>query len=140
MTTPLIVVFDTNILFSATGWRGKPFECVEQARGGKIEAVTCVELMEELAGKLEEKLGFSAEQSAETIARYLRFLRVVKIPKELNAVPRDADDNAVLECASEGKAAFIVSGDKHLLELKKFRGIEMIRAAGSLEILAGRKI
>jgi predicted nucleic acid-binding protein len=43
-----IVVFDTNILFSATGWRGNPFQCVEQARAGKIEAVSCVELLEEL--------------------------------------------------------------------------------------------
>ncbi|HNQ73559.1 MAG TPA: hypothetical protein PKN95_08140 [Verrucomicrobiota bacterium] len=35
----LTVVFDTNILFSATGWRGKPFECVELARAGKIETL-----------------------------------------------------------------------------------------------------
>lgn len=104
----LTVVFDTNILFSATGWRGNPFQCVEQARAGKVEAVTCVELVEELAEKLEFKLGFSPEQSAETLADYLSFLRVVGIPKTLNAVPRDPDDNAVLECAIEGKAEFVV--------------------------------
>ncbi len=55
----IIVVFDTNILFSAAGWRGKPFQWVEQARDGNVQAVTCVELMEELAEKLESKLGFS---------------------------------------------------------------------------------
>jgi putative PIN family toxin of toxin-antitoxin system len=140
MSAPLTVVFDTNILFSATGWRGKPFECVEQARTGKIQAVTCAELMDELAEKLELKFGFSPEQSAETIARYLRFFSMVKIPKVLNAVPRDADDNAVLECAIEGKAGFIVSGDKDLLELKNFRGIEIVRASGFLEILSKQKI
>jgi putative PIN family toxin of toxin-antitoxin system len=139
MSAPLIVVFDTNILFSATGWRGKPFECVEQARTGKIQAVTCAELMDELAEKMELKFGFSPEQSAETIARYLRFLRTVRIPKVLNAVPRDADDNAVLECAIEGKAGFIVSGDKDLLELKIFRGIEIVRANDFLEILQKQK-
>mgnify|MGYP001384068612 CR=1 FL=1 len=106
------VVFDTNILFSATGWRGKPFECVELARARKIQVVTCAELLEELAEKLELKLGFPAEQSAETLADYLGFLRLVAIPKTLNAVPRDPDDNAVIECALEGKAAYIVSGDR----------------------------
>ncbi len=136
---PFIVVFDTNILFSAAGWRGKPFECVEQARAGNIQGVTCAELMEELAEKLELKLGFSAEQSAETIARHLRFLRTVGIPKVLNAVPRDADDNAVLECAMEGKAGFVVSGDNDLLELKNFRGIEIVRASEFLEILQKQK-
>jgi predicted nucleic acid-binding protein len=59
----LTVILDTNILFSATAWRGNPFQCVEQARAGKIEAVTCVELMEELVGKLELKLGFSPNKA-----------------------------------------------------------------------------
>jgi len=140
MSALLTVVFDTNILFSATGWRGKPFACVEQARVGKIHAITCVELMEELAEKLELKLGFSAEQSAETLADYLSFLRVVRIPKLLMAVPRDPDDNAVVECAIEGQANFIVSGDKDLLDLKDFRGIEIVRASEFLDILAKRNI
>ena len=89
----ILVVFDTNILFSATGWRGNPFQCVEQARIGHIQAVTCPELMEELAEKLEVKLGFSPEQAAETLADYLGFLRVVSISKLLNAVSRDPNDN-----------------------------------------------
>jgi hypothetical protein len=37
---PLTAVFDTNILFSATGWRGNPFPCVERARAG-ISAPDC---------------------------------------------------------------------------------------------------
>ena len=134
----LTVVFDTNILFSATGWRGNPFQCVEQARAGRIKVVTCVELMEELAEKLELKLGFSPQQSAETLADYLGFIRVVNIPKTLDAVPRDPEDNAVLECALEGKAEFVVSGDLDLLVLKKFRSIEIVRAREFLEILAKR--
>ncbi len=38
---PVTVVFDTNILFPASGWRGHPFRCVELARSGQIYAVTC---------------------------------------------------------------------------------------------------
>jgi hypothetical protein len=33
---PLVAVFDTNILFSALGWKGKPFECVDMARSGTV--------------------------------------------------------------------------------------------------------
>ena len=134
----LTVVFDTNILFSATGWRGNPFQCVEHARAGRVDAVTCVELMEELAGKLELKLRFSPEQSTETLADYLSFIRMVTIPKTLDAVPRDAEDNAVLEAAIEGKAAFIVTGDDDLLSLKNFRGIQIIRASEFLAVLANQ--
>lgn len=49
---PVTVVFDTNILFSASGWRGHPFRCVELARSGQIHAVTCPEILRELAEKL----------------------------------------------------------------------------------------
>ena len=131
----ITAVFDTNILFSATGWRGNPFQCVEQARTGRIRAVTCPELMEELAEKLEMKLGFSPEQAAETLADYLGFLRVVSIPKLLNAVSRDPDDHRVLECALEAQAQYIVSGDHDLLVLKKFHDIQIVRATDFLGVL-----
>jgi putative PIN family toxin of toxin-antitoxin system len=129
-------VLDTNILFFATGWRGSPYQCVERARAGEFQAVTCPELIEELAEKLEARLHFSPEQVADTVADYLGFLRVVHVPKVLDAVPRDPEDNMVLECAIEARAQYIVSGDKDLLVLKKFRGIEIIRASDFLNALA----
>jgi len=89
---------------------------------------------EELAEKLESKLGFSPEQSVETIADYLGFLRMVSIPNVLNALPRDPDDNMVLECAIEGKAQYIVTGDKDLLVLKTFREIQIVRASDFLKV------
>ena len=135
----ITAVFDTNILFSATGWRGNPFQCVERSRAGEIQAVTSPELVEELAEKLELRLHFSAEQIAETIADYLGFLRVVQIPKVLHAVPRDPEDNMVLECAIEGQAQYIVSGDNDLLVLKEFRRIQIVRASDFLKILADAK-
>lgn len=134
----MIVVFDTNILFSAAGWRGNPYRCVELARSQTVAAVTCQELVQELAEKLESKLGFSPEQIADTLADYLSFLRVVEIPKTLDAVPRDADDNAVLESAIEGGATFIVTGDDDLLSLKNFRGIQIVRASEFLTISANQ--
>ena len=133
---PLTAVFDTNILFSATGWQGKPFECIQRARAGEVQVVTCPELIEELAEKLEARLHFSADQVAETIADYLGFLRVIQIPKVLMAVPRDPEDNMVLECAIEGEAQYIVSGGKHLLELKEYRGIRIIRAGDFLDLVS----
>ncbi|MGC8785172.1 MAG: PIN domain-containing protein [Armatimonadota bacterium] len=55
-----VAVFDTNILLAGIGWRGKPYRCLELARAGIVEGVTCQELLDELIGKLETKLNFSA--------------------------------------------------------------------------------
>ena len=126
---PVTVVFDTNILFSATGWRGNPFRCVELARAGRIRAVTCPEVLRELAEKLAAKLAFSDQQVDETLADYLSFHTVVDIPGVLDVVARDPEDNAVLECAQAGQARFIITGDDDLLTLKTYQGIDIISAA-----------
>jgi predicted nucleic acid-binding protein len=84
-----VAVFDTNILFSAVGWKGKPFECMELARAGTVAGVTCQELLDELAEKLEKKLSLAPEQVVETLADLMTFLRVVPIPGVLKAVLAD---------------------------------------------------
>jgi len=105
-------------------------------RAGEVQVVTCPELIEELAEELESRLHFSADQVAETIADYLGFLQVIRIPKVLTAVLRDPEDNMVLECAIQGEAQYIVSGDKDLLELKEYRSIRIIRAVDFLNLVS----
>ena len=126
-----IAVFDTNILLSAVGWKGKPFQRVELARAGKVEGATCRELLDELAEKLEIKLSFSAGQVVASIADLLTFLRVVPITGQLKAVPADPDDDKVLECAIAAGATHLVTGDRrHLLPLGSFRGVAIVSAFG----------
>ncbi len=68
-----IAVFDTAILFSAIGWKGNPFRCVELARAGVVDGVTCRELLDELAEKLQAKLSLTPEQALDTVADLLTF-------------------------------------------------------------------
>jgi putative PIN family toxin of toxin-antitoxin system len=130
---PPVAVFDTNVLFSALGWKGNPFRCLELARVGVVEGVTCRELLDELTEKLESKLSFSAEQGLQTVADLLTFLRVVSITGQLKAVPADPDDDKVLECAIAAGATHVVTGDRrHLLALGSFQGILIVSAADFL--------
>jgi putative PIN family toxin of toxin-antitoxin system len=132
-----IAVFDTNILFSGVGWKGKPYECLELARAGKIEGVTCREVLDELAAKLQSKLSFTAEQTLQTVADLLTFLRVVPIPGQLKVVAADPDDDKVLECAAQAGATHIITGDRrHLLPLISFQGIPILTAADFLKVVA----
>ena len=63
----------------------------------------------------------------------------VVVPGEtiVRAVPDDPDDDAVLACAVEAEADYIVSGDRHLLVLGSYEGIHILRAAEFLAILDG---
>lgn len=134
----VVAVFDTNVLLSAIGWKGNPFRCLELARAGTVEVVTCQELLDELTNKLESRLAQSSEVITETLSDLLTALRVVSITGELKEIAADPDDDKVLECAVVANATHIVSGDrKHLLTLGTYRGIHIISPAEFLRLLDG---
>src|SRR5438067_11757325 len=99
---PHVAVFDTNVLLSSVGWHGKPFACVQLARTGNVQGVTCKEILNELAEKLESKLSFSRHDVDATLADLLSFLRLVTIAGTLRAITADPDDDKILECAGVG--------------------------------------
>jgi len=45
----------------------------------------------------------------------------------VHAVSEDESDNRILECAAAGEAHLVVFGDRHLLRLKSFEGIGIVR-------------
>ena len=133
---PIKVVFDTNILLSGIGWNGKPYTCLELARNGVIEGVTCRELLDELSEKLDTKLEFSDEQIFDTIADLTSFLSLVRISGNLHVIANDPADDKVLECAMIAGATHIITGDRrHLLSLKEYRGICIFSASELLTLL-----
>ena len=133
----VIAVFDTNVLLSAVGWKGNPFRCLELARAGTIEVVTCQEIIDELAEKLESRLAQPSDVVTETLTDLLAVLRVESITGDVKEIEADPDDDKVLECAFIGHATHIVSGDrKHLLPLGHFRGISIVSPAEFLRVIA----
>lgn len=129
------VVFDTNIFFSAVGWRGNPHRCVQAARQGQCLSLTCEPILAELAEKLQLKRGLDARRAAETTSEIRAFSVVVTIPGTLKVIAADPDDDAVVECAVVGQAQYIVSGDRHLLALGNYQGIQIVTAADFLVLL-----
>lgn len=129
------VVFDTNILFSGVGWKGRPYSCLQLAREGKVTHITCIEILAELNEKLQSKMGQSTAEAARTVAEILSFSELVTIENKLKVVTADPDDDKILECAVAGEVDFIVSGDKHLLALGTYDEIPIIRADAFLNEL-----
>ena len=63
----------------------------------------------------------------------------VEIKQPLKVIPEDPDDDIVLTTAREGRARYIVSGDKHLLRMKEFKGIKVLSVKRMLELLKNSK-
>ncbi len=100
------------------------------ARDGRIEGVTCTEILDELADKLSIKLAFSNQQLIEVIGSLQIFLKPVAITGQMTGLCADPKDDMVLECALVAGATHVVSSDKkHLLTLQQFRGIGIVSPA-----------
>ena len=95
----------------------------------------CEPILIELAEKLQLKRGFDAGQTAETIGDIRVCSKVVALPGALKDIAADPDDDAVLECAVIGQAQYLVSGDHHLLDLRDYEGIQIVKAVDFLVLL-----
>jgi putative PIN family toxin of toxin-antitoxin system len=127
------VVFDTNIYISAfitPGGRGEA--AYLKAVNGELELFTSVPILTELAGKLRGKFHWDDEQIKAAVRHVAAVAAVVK-PVERLAILVDEPDNRILECALEARAELIVKGDRHLLELERYEGTEIVSLAVFLD-------
>jgi putative PIN family toxin of toxin-antitoxin system len=134
------VVFDTNVVASASFRRGAPYECLAAWARGRCEAVVSPNLLAEYHETVEELRLEYPERRFVNWANALTESATLVFPADraAGATP-DPEDERILECALAGEAGYIVSGDKkHLLSLHEFCGIRIVSPAYFLPVLASR--
>lgn len=125
-------VLDTNIIISSVFWKGNPHEVVRRGILGEYQLVASVEILDEVADKLRVKFKFPEESIQELVDILLTRCQIVEPASKFDVV-RDKSDNKVIECAFDGKANYVVTGDPDLLDLKEFKSIKIITAKEFLE-------
>jgi putative PIN family toxin of toxin-antitoxin system len=122
------VVFDTNVVASASFWRGTPFECLAAWAQGRCEAVVSPALLAEYHETIEElRLEYPRREPVEWVNALTEAAELIFPTERATGATPDPGDEMVLECALAAEADFIVSGDKkHLLALRQFQGIPIV--------------
>jgi putative PIN family toxin of toxin-antitoxin system len=130
-------VFDTNVYVSAAAFGGKLeilFRLSWSPRR-QFKLYTSNEILKETVRVLaSDKFQFTREEIADAVATIIEAADVVEPKTKISAVS-DEPDNRILECAVKAKADFIVSGDSHLLDLKEYKGIRILKPAQFLTLL-----
>jgi len=122
-------IFDTNVLVSAWFWKGAESKLVELAEEGIIEVYTSLQLLAELKRALEyPKFRLERSEIDGICDYYVLVLRIVEPKHTINVIVEDPEDNRVIECADEVEADYIISGNHHLLNLKKHGNTRIVRA------------
>lgn len=122
------VILDTNVFISGVFFGGPPYHILNEWRNGKIQLVISRDILSEY-----KRVGEVFADKFPSIDLQ-PILNLVTIQAELYEVKdfsepvcSDPDDDKFLACALASGSTIIVSGDKHLIRLSGFEGIEVLR-------------
>ena len=134
------LVLDTNTAISGLLWHGTPGKLIDAAHAKSATLCTSAVLLAELHGvlareKFANQLKTRGLNAIEVFDGYAALTAIVVPAIILPTIVNDPSDDAVLACALGAKAELIVSGDRHLLDLKEHQGIRIVAAAEALRVI-----
>jgi hypothetical protein len=127
-------VIDTNVLISGfISSKSSPAKVLDFWVSDEFEPVVSSDIIKEYSAVLiRDKFSVlgSIEERLSLMNMLLSLDQVILVnpQQKINAIKDDPKDNIFLECAVAGDCKLIVSGDQHLLQLQKYKNIEIITA------------
>ncbi len=131
---------DTNVLVSATFWRGDSDRIVGLAELGKIGLVLSPAIIEEFSrvlsyDEIKKKVVVKNLEIKRGVEKIISISTIVNPKLTVNIVKEDPADNKILECAIEGNVDFIVTQDRHLLRIAAYEKIIIVSPRDFLKAL-----
>ena len=132
---PLRGVFDNNVLVSAAllgGVSRRAFDKFLDSGTVLISVPVLLELADVLNRPKFDKY-VTHDERMRFMVSFLKVAEMIEVSGTIT-VCRDPKDNKLLELAVSGTANFLITGDKDLLVLNPFRGVEIIAPREFLEV------
>ena len=127
------IILDTNVFISGILFGGNPKKLIQAWLDNKFTLCLSPQLKAEILNKLKNKFLLSKESLA-IIENALDAKSQKFVPKTKLNICSDPEDNFLLELAEESKVDFIVSGDKKVLVLKKYKNTKIISVKSFLDL------
>ena len=122
------VTVDTNFFISATQWDySVSHKLLILMIEKEIPIVTTKEILAEFFRVLMRDFQYDDEEASAIIGKVLSLVHLIKTTITLDIIKDDPDDNKILECALESESKYIITYDKHLLNLKEYNRIRIIK-------------
>jgi len=126
------ITADVNILVSSTFWSGDSDKVLRMIENNEAELVLSAEILDDFMKVLDypeikDKIRGKGLEMNRTVEKIESISIIVRPETRLDVVKEDPDDNKILECALAGKADYVISNDKHLLKMKEYSGIKIIK-------------
>jgi putative PIN family toxin of toxin-antitoxin system len=132
----ITATFDTNVYIRALHFGGRASLLIGHARAGNIRVDISDAILDETNRVLRDKFQWSSYMLHDARLRLLGLANHVTPAEVLSVIREDPDDDRILECATAANSEYIVSEDKDLLRLGKYRSTRIVNVELILEILA----
>ncbi len=120
-------MFDTNGLVAAFVVEGVCSKILQRAQKTQFHLVVCPIILQEFGRVLLKNFFAIREEVRDALQVVLEATHSTIHPSQLKqSVCRDPDDDAILACALEAKADYLVTGDMDLIELKAFKRLRIV--------------
>src|SRR3989344_1806174 len=122
------VTVDTNFLISSSMWDNSvAHRLLLKLIENNAKIYTTKEILEEFSKVLKRDLKYNDEEVTEMVNIVLSFISLVVIKNKINVVKEDPDDDKIIECAIESNSEYILTYDNHLLKIKEYKGVKILR-------------
>jgi putative PIN family toxin of toxin-antitoxin system len=129
------VVLDTNVIISGLNFpTSNPAQILTLVASGEVANFTSRQIINETKRILVDKF-FWTDEEVEAAEGWLKTFSKSVSPQSPISIIADEPDNRILECAVEGQADFIISGDHHLTDLENYQGIKIVDPATFLALI-----
>jgi uncharacterized protein len=129
-------ILDTNVFISGVFWKGPPFEILKAWQEQRFRLAVSPPILDEYRRVLDEMMKKRSLPVPTSILRLIELHSEMVEPVSFaQPVCSDPDDDKFLEAALAAHAGYVVSGDAALLNVKLYRGIEIVRPARYLTLL-----
>jgi len=130
------VVVDTNVLISGILWEGNESRILRSCKTNELTNAISPQMIRELEEVISsEKFRLTEREVDNILELVLSFSTMVFPTIKIDFIKSDPSDNMILECAVDGKADYIVSGDRHMLNIKRYKNIPILNAKDMLKIM-----
>jgi putative PIN family toxin of toxin-antitoxin system len=134
----LKVVMDTNVFVSGVFFSGPPYQILKAWQSGDFELVVSQEILDEY-----QRVGeiLAEERPTVDLNPILNFVlehaKVYESAALNEPVCEDPDDDKFFACALAGGSKLIISGDKHLLKVSGYQGIQVLKPREFVDMYLG---
>lgn len=129
------IVPDTNVLVAGILWTGASNRILRAAELGRLTLIVPPEVIDEIEAvlarpKFRSRLAHVGIEAREATALLSRDLEVVELPgRRKYPGLRDPPDAMLIDAALAARARFVVTGDKDLLSIGRYRHVGFVPPA-----------